>query len=58
MPWIIEEIEDKIQNALGMEHLDSLEIYHLNSKSWIANEFLDVLTCYDLPDHGIDKLIF
>ena len=24
----------------------------------MANEFLDVLCCYDLPESGLDKLIF
>ena len=58
MPWIITDAEEKIQTALGMGHLTSLEISYLNSISWVANEFLDVLTCYDLPEHGLDKLIF
>ena len=58
MPWIIDDMEDKIQTALGMGHLTSLEIKSLSSKSWVANEFLDVLTCYDLPENGLDKLIF
>ena len=57
MPWIIDDVEDKIQTALGMNHLNSLEIYNLSCKSWVANEFLDVLTCYDLPERGLDKLI-
>ena len=55
-PWIIDEVEEKIQTALGMNHLTSLRIDVLEAKSWVANEFLDVLTCYDLPDHGLDKL--
>ena len=58
MPWIIDDVEDKIQTALGMNHLNSLEISDLSCKSWVANEFLDVLTCYDLPEHGLGKLIF
>ena len=41
-----------------MGHLHSLEIVVLDSKSWIANELLDVLTCYDLPEQGLNKLIF
>ena len=40
-----------------MNHLNSLYIEELNCKSWVANEFLDVLTCYDLPEHGHDNLI-
>ena len=58
MPWIIDDVEDKIQTALGMGHFNSLEIYSLDSKSWVANEFLDILTCYDLPKRGLDKLTF
>ena len=46
-------MEDKIQAALGMDHLNSLEINRLNSKSSVANEFLDFLTCCDLSEHGI-----
>ena len=58
MPWIIGDVEDKIQTALGMEHLNNLEIHNLSCKSWVANEFLDILPCYDLPEHGLDKLTF
>ena len=56
MPWIIDDVEEKIQNALGMNHLSSLYIKDLYCKSWVANEFLDLLTCYDLQEHGLDKL--
>ena len=57
-PWIINDVEEKIQTALGMDHLNCLLIFSLNCKSWVANEFLDVLTCYDLAEHGLDKLTF
>ena len=57
MPWIVEEVESKVQAALGTEKLTSLNIESLNSKSWVANEFLDDLCNYDLPDQGLDKLI-
>ena len=50
MPWIIEDVADKVESALGMGHLTSLRIEGLKAKSWVANEFLDVLTCYDLPE--------
>ena len=39
-----------------MSHLTNLRIENLECKSWVANEFLDVLTCYDLPEQGLDKL--
>ena len=55
-PWIIDEVEEKIQTSLGLDHLNSLIIDGLVAKSWVANEFLDVLTCYDLSENGLDKL--
>ena len=57
MPWFIEDIDEKIQTSLGINQLTSLDIQFLNCKSWVANEFLDELTCYDLPEQGLDKLI-
>ena len=57
MPWIVDDVEDKIQTALGVTPLTSIFILNLNCKSWLANEFLDVLTCYDFPENGLDKLI-
>ena len=56
MPWIIADVEEKIQTALGMDHLSSLYIFNLKCNSLVANELLDVLTCYDLPEHGLEKL--
>ena len=41
-----------------MEHLTGLYILDFSCKSWVANEFLDHLTCYDLPENGLDKLRF
>ena len=57
MPWIIDDVEDKIQTALGMDQLSCLNISDLQSKSWVANEFIDVLTCYDLADNGLEMLV-
>ena len=57
VPWIIEDFEDKVQTALGMCHLNSLEIARLDTKSWVANEFLDALCCYDLAEEGLNKLV-
>ena len=56
MPWIIDEAEEKIQTCLGMDRLSSIFIWGLDCKSWVANEFLDLLTCYDLQESGLDKL--
>ena len=57
IPWIIGDFEDKMQAALGVDPLTSLEIKLLKCKSSVANEFLDALCCYDMNEHGIDKLI-
>ena len=56
MPWIIDDLEDKMQTALGDDSLTSLYISNLKCKSLVANEFLDALCCYDMPEHGIDML--
>ena len=56
IPWIIDDVEERIQNSLGIEHLSIIYIDYLKCKSWVANEFLDLLTCYDLQEHGLDKL--
>ena len=58
MPWIINDVEEKIQDALGMGHLHSIDIRNLETKSFIANELLDALSCYDLPEQGLQKLSF
>ena len=39
-----------------MNQLTSLEIDCFHAEPWIANEFLDLLMCYDLPQHGLEKL--
>ena len=57
MPWIIDDVEDKIQTALGMDHLSSLYINQFDCKSLVANEFLDIICSYDLPEEGLSKLI-
>ena len=53
MPWIIDDIEDKIQTNLDMNQLTSIYIEYLWAKSSVANELLDLLTCYDLAEHGL-----
>ena len=50
MPWIIDEVDDKIESALGMNHLTCLKIANLYCESWVANEFLDLMCSYDLPE--------
>ena len=58
MPWIIGDVEDKIQTVMGMENLASIFIYDFKCKSWVANEFLDMLCSYDIPEQGLEKLTF
>ena len=41
-----------------MDHLTRLRIEGLFCKSLVANEFLDALCCFDLPEQGLDKLVF
>ena len=56
MPWILDDVSDKVESALGMSCLTSLHIRILNCKPWVANEFLDLLCSYDLPEQGLEKL--
>ena len=37
IPWIIDDVSDKVESALGMNHLTSLYISHLECESWVAN---------------------
>ena len=57
MPWITEEVDDKVESALGPGHLFSLSISDLKCESWVANEFLDLMCGYDLQEQGLEKLI-
>ena len=52
----MDDFSDKIESALGMDHLNSLEIIGLHCSSTVANEFLDLLCGYDLPEQGLAKL--
>ena len=49
MPWIVDDVSDKVECALGMGHLTSIDIKNLNCKSLVANEFLDLMCSYDIP---------
>ena len=37
MPWILEEVEDKIEKVCEGQPLESLELVELDCKSHIAN---------------------
>ena len=41
-----------------MENLTSINIKDLKCKSWVANEFLDILCSCDIPEQGLEKLTF
>ena len=56
MPWIIDDVDEKVENALGPGQLSSLKISILSCESWVANEFLDLMCGYDLPEQGLEKL--
>ena len=56
MPWITDDVDDKVEIALGPGHLSSLDISYLECESWVANEFLDLMCGYDLPEQGLEKL--
>ena len=56
MPWIVDDVSEKIESALGMNPLTSLGVSKLDCNSTVANEFLDLLCGYDLPEQGLEKL--
>ena len=56
-PWIHDDFDEKVENALGSGHLTCLKIEMLACESWVANEFLDLMCGYDLAEQGLDKLI-
>ena len=56
MPWIADVVDDKIQYALGKDNLRSLHIEGLKCNSFVANEFLYLLTSYDKAEQGLEKL--
>ena len=56
MPWIIEDVYDKVEIAIGMEQLTSLYINYLNCKSQVVNEFLDLMCSYEIQEQGLSKL--
>ena len=55
-PWITYEVDDKVESALSLGHLSSMDISMLECESWVANEFLDLMCGYDLPEQGLVKL--
>ena len=57
MPWIIEEVEEKLNKVYQGKPLESIEIEGLECKSFIANQFFDFIVSLDLADNGLKKLI-
>ena len=57
MPWIIDDVDEKVEIALGPGQLTCLHIEQLGCESWVANEFLDLMCGYDLQEQGLEKLV-
>ena len=57
IPWIVDEVEERIETALGKDQLTSFSLLALNCKAVVANEFLDLLTCY-IAENGLEKFLF
>ena len=55
-PWIIEDVEDKIQTALGNSPIHSIDILKMQAKTWVSNQFFDLLLCQDIDSNGFQKL--
>ena len=55
-PWIIDEVEDKIQSNLGTSDIHSLSFLNLQAESWVANQFFDLLLSQNFADSGLEKL--
>ena len=58
MPWIIDDVADRVESALGTSHLRSINMKYLSGKSWVTNEFLDLMCSYDISEQGLEKLTF
>ena len=56
IPWIAEDVSEKVESALDVGQLTSFHIWNLDCKSWVANEFLDLMCSYDIPEQGLNKL--
>ena len=53
-PWIADDIEDKIDSAIGSTPIHSLTIPIIEeTKSWVFNQFIDLLVCQDIADQGL-----
>ena len=57
MPWILEEVEEKLNKVYHGKPLESIEIEGLECKSFIANQFFDFIASLDLADNSFKKLI-
>ena len=56
MPYIVEDVNEKIDSALTERLVRSIDISRLTGKSWVCNEFLDLLLKREFPEQGLDKL--
>ena len=55
-PWIIDEVEDKIQSNLGNSQIHNLYIAVLQAESWVVNQFFDLLLSQNFAEQGLRKL--
>ena len=57
MPFLLDEVENKLNEALQGNSLESLEIHELDCKSLVANSFFDYIASLYLSDTSFKKLI-
>ena len=50
IPWIIDEVEDKIHTTQGNNPIHSIKIIAMQAKSWVFNQFIDLLLCQDISE--------
>ena len=50
MAWVIDEVSEKIESALGMDHLTSIEVSCITCSSTAANELFDLLCGFDITE--------
>ena len=57
MPWILDEVEEKLNKVYQGQQLESLEIHGLDCKSSVANLFLDFMASLDLKNDSFKNLV-
>ena len=57
IPWILEEVEDKMNEVYKGLPLESLEVIELDCNSTVVNLFFDMMASQDLKDDSFEALI-